>query len=112
MRSTPGPVIWISPRFPQERGRIVLGRRIAMNPENASEAWVWNLAYDPAELSGISAEDFRRRAFGRREELAEGEKPLPVYKLKTNASPFRLLEPSRAAGRQGGRLRARHRRGA
>jgi exodeoxyribonuclease I len=97
-----GPVIWISPRFPQERGRIVLGRRIAMNPENASEAWVWNLAYDPAELSGISAEDFRRRAFGRREELAEGEKPLPVYKLKTNASPFvcsslRVLPADKAA---------------
>ena len=96
-----GPVLWISPAFGQQRGFMKLVAFLAMSPHNRNEALVWDLAYDPEPLLALSKEEWSRRLFARKEDLAEGEERLPIARMSINACPFvcadlRVLSDERA----------------
>jgi len=63
---------------------------------------VWDLAHDPQELAGLSAETLRQRLFTRSAELPEGVTRLPVKSIHANKSPIvignlKTLSPETAA---------------
>jgi exodeoxyribonuclease I len=58
------------------------------HPTNRNEVIVWDLAHDPAELSGLDAETVRRRLYTRADELPEGETRLPIKTIHINKSPI------------------------
>lgn len=93
-----GPVVWVSPKFGVVRGctRIVM-----LVGQIGNDALVWDLMADPTELREIDREALHRRLFASPKNLPEGERPLPLWKLKVNASPFvcgslAVLRPERA----------------
>ena len=49
---------------------------------------MWDLAHDPAELSGLDADTVRRRLYTRADELPEGETRLPIKTIHINKSPI------------------------
>ncbi len=83
-----GPVVWISPKFGQQRGFMRVAAQIPVSGVRGNEALMWDLAIDPSIVMTLSDEDLKSRFFARREELPEGQEPLPIYRLAMNASPF------------------------
>ncbi len=83
-----GPVLWIDPRHGQKRGFARLVLMIGMNAQKGNEAFVWDLSHDPEELKGLSPEEWQQRLFPSREAVAGGIRPLPIYRLAINGSPF------------------------
>lgn len=95
-----GPVVWISPKFGQARGFMRVAARIPVARENANEALMWDLSVDPEVATTLSDEEFQTRLFARREDLGEGEAPLPISRLAMNGSPFvcgnlKVISPER-----------------
>ena len=82
------PCVWIDISAGQQRGFIRVVMPVAVNPANKNEFIVWDLARDPRELLGMNSEDIARRAFGRTQDLHEGEKRLALRALKINTFPF------------------------
>jgi exodeoxyribonuclease-1 len=92
------PCVWIDISAGQQRGFIRVVMPVAVNPANKNEFLVWDLSRDPNELLGMKSEDICRRAFGRTQDLMEGEKRLALRALKINTFPFvcdniRVLTP-------------------
>jgi exodeoxyribonuclease-1 len=90
--------VWIDISAGQQRGFIRVVMPVAVNPANKNEFLVWDLSRDPNELLGMKSEDICRRAFGRTQDLQEGEKRLALRALKINTFPFvcdniRVLTP-------------------
>ena len=97
---TKGPVVWISPKFGQARGFLRIAARIPFPGESGNSALMWDLSVDPLIVTKLSDEEIKSRLFARREDLADGEEPLPVYRLAMNNSPFvcaslKVLSPER-----------------
>jgi exodeoxyribonuclease-1 len=74
---------------------------LGVHPVNKNELIVWDLAMDPAELLTLKAAEIRLRLFGKAEELAEGQKRLPIKTLHINKSPvvissLKTLQPTMA----------------
>ena len=95
-----GPVVWISPKFGQARGFLRIAARIPFPGESGNSALMWDLSVDPLIVTKLSDEEIKSRLFARREDLADGEEPLPVYRLAMNNSPFvcanlKVLSPER-----------------
>lgn len=104
-----GPVLWIESKFGQEHGFMRLVNIIGFNPSKRNEVYVWDCAEDPTSadfnLLSLTREDWDARLFptkAQKEKLkAEGVRPLPVYRLTVNTSPFicgdlRVLRDERA----------------
>jgi exodeoxyribonuclease-1 len=70
------------------RGCLAVMWPLATHPTNKNEVICWDLAADPAELSGISIEDLRLRLFTRQAELPEGVSRLPIKSIHVNKSPM------------------------
>ena len=85
---TKGPVVWISPKFGQARGFLRIAARIPFPGESGNSALMWDLSVDPLIVTKLSDEEIKSRLFARREDLADGEEPLPVYRLAMNNSPL------------------------
>lgn len=60
---------------------------LAWHPRNRNALIVCDLCADPAPLLELSAEDLRRRLYTRRDELAEGELPVPLKQIQVNRCP-------------------------
>ena len=84
----PKPVLHVSGMYGVERGNMAVIWPLAAHPTNANEVIVWDLAHDPAELRGLSADDIRQRMFTRADELPEGMARLPIKTIHINKSPF------------------------
>ncbi|WP_047248997.1 exodeoxyribonuclease I [Chromobacterium subtsugae] len=84
----PKPVLHISGMYGAERGNLAVVWPLAAHPTNANEVIVWDLAHDPAELRGLTAEAMRQRLFSRGEDLPEGVARLPIKTIHINKSPF------------------------
>ncbi len=97
------PFLHVSGMYGAERGGLAMVWPLAPHPTNRNEVIVWDLAHDPAELSGLDAETIRQRMFGRTEALAElGTTRLPIKTLHLNRSPIvignlRTLSAERAS---------------
>lgn len=98
----PQPLVHVSGMFGSERGNVAIVWPLAEHPTNKNEVLVWDLAHDPRELHGLSAEQVRERLFTRKEDLPEGVQRLPLKSIHINKSPFvcnklAVLDDSRAA---------------
>ncbi|VTL97642.1 exonuclease I [Pseudomonas aeruginosa] len=60
---------------------------LAWHPRNRNALIVCDLRADPAPLLELSAEELRRRLYTRRDELAEGELPVPLKQIQVNRCP-------------------------
>jgi exodeoxyribonuclease-1 len=98
----PQPVLHVSGMYGAERGNLAVIWPLAAHPNNANEVIVWDLAYDPSELTTLDAETARQRLYTRADELPEGMARLPVKTIHINKSPFvvgnlKVLSPECAA---------------
>lgn len=82
------PFVHLSGRYPVERGCLAVVWPLGPHPNNRNEVIVWDLAHDPAELTGLDAETVRRRMYTRADELPEGETRLPIKTIHINKSPI------------------------
>lgn len=92
------PVVWVSPRFGVSRGCTGI---VACLYQNGHDCWMWDLSEDPSELRTLTLDELRSRLFPTAADRARGVRPLPIRRLKDNASPFvcsslRVLSSERA----------------
>jgi exodeoxyribonuclease-1 len=85
---SPRPFLHISGMLPVENGCMCIAWPLAQHPTNKNEIIVWNLAYDPRELVGLSADTIRKRMFSKTEDLPEGVSRLPIKSIHLNKSPI------------------------
>lgn len=95
------PFLHVSGMFPAERGCLALMWPLASHPRNRNEVLAWDLAFDPAPLASLTADEARLRLFTRSADLPEGVARLPVKTLQLNKSPMvvgnlRTLRPELA----------------
>jgi exodeoxyribonuclease-1 len=81
------PLVHLSGMYPAERGCLALVWPLAPHPTNKNEVIVWDLAFDPAELSGLDADSARQRLYTRQDDLPDGVQRLPVKTIHLNKSP-------------------------
>jgi len=95
------PFLHISGMFAPERGCVALMWPLAMHPGNKNELLAWDLAFDPAELASLNAEQIRLRLFTKTADLPEGMSRLPIKSVHLNKSPMvmsnlKVLSPAMA----------------
>lgn len=84
---TSGPFVWISPRLTSLRKFTAVVQPIVFH-EKTNQAFVWDLREDPSILLSLSAEEIRERLGSRRSLEEKKLERLPIFRLKTNESPF------------------------
>lgn len=99
--SEPRAFFHVSGMFGVERGCIALVWPLGWHPSNKNELIVWDLAFDPAELAGLSPQTIRERMFTRLADLPEGTSRLPIKTIHINKSPIvisnlKILTPQMA----------------
>ncbi|KGG83554.1 MULTISPECIES: exodeoxyribonuclease I [Comamonas] len=82
------PFLHVTGMISPARGCLGVMWPLATHPTNKNEVICWDLAADPAELSGISIEELRLRLFTRQAELPEGVTRLPIKSIHVNKSPM------------------------
>jgi exodeoxyribonuclease-1 len=87
-RSQWKPFLHLSSMFGSERGFMALVWPLAQHPSNKNEILCWDLAHDPSELFGLSADEIRLRVFTRTADLPEGVSRLPIKSVHINKSPI------------------------
>ncbi|MNO72608.1 Exodeoxyribonuclease I [compost metagenome] len=92
------PLVHISGRFSAARHYLSLVLPLAWHPRNRNALIVCDLRADPAPLLELDAETLRKRLYTRREELAEGELPVPLKLVHVNRcpvlAPLNVLRPA------------------
>lgn len=93
------PVVWVTPKFGISRGCT---RIVACIHASGNDRYMWDLMHDPEILRTLPLEELKLRLFPSRADREAGVEPLPIQRLKTNASPFvctslKVLSPDRAA---------------
>jgi exodeoxyribonuclease-1 len=81
------PVVHISGRFSAARSYLSVVLPLAWHPTNRNALIVCDLFHDPRPLLEQEGETLRQRLYTRREELAEGELPVPLKLLHINKCP-------------------------
>ncbi|WP_137887941.1 exodeoxyribonuclease I [Pseudomonas sp. 2FE] len=95
------PLVHISGRFAAARHYLAVVLPLAWHPRNRNALIVCDLQADPAPLLEQDADSLRRLLYTRREQLAEGELPVPLKLLHVNRCPVLApLSVLRAADRQ------------
>ncbi|QLI80937.1 exodeoxyribonuclease I [Chitinibacter fontanus] len=83
----PRPLVHISGMYGVERGNLALVWPLGMHPTNKNEIIVWDLAYDPQELFGLTPAEIRHRMFSKQSELGDTPR-LPIKTIHANKSPI------------------------
>ncbi|SFD27725.1 Exodeoxyribonuclease I subunit C [Pseudomonas citronellolis] len=81
------PLVHVSGRFSAARSFLSLVLPLAWHPRNRNALIVCDLGLDPAPLLELDAEALRQRLYTRREELGEGELPVPLKLVHVNRCP-------------------------
>lgn len=81
------PVLHVSGRFAGARHYLAPVLPLAWHPRNRNALIVCDLQADPAPLLEDDGETLRQRLYTRREQLAEGELPVPLKLLHINRCP-------------------------
>ena len=81
------PLVHISGRFSAERHYLGVVLPLAWHPRNRNALIVCDLGLDPQGLLDLDAATLRQRLYTRRDELAEGELPVPLKLLHINRCP-------------------------
>ena len=82
------PMVHISGRFSAERNFLAVVLPLAWHPRNRNALIVCDLQADIAPLLELPAEVLAKRLYTRREELAEGELPVPLKQVQINRCPI------------------------
>jgi len=81
------PLVHISGRFSAERHYLGVVLPLAWHPRNRNALIVCDLGLDPQALLELDAQTLRERLYTRRDELAQGELPVPLKLLHINRCP-------------------------
>ncbi|WP_338481130.1 exodeoxyribonuclease I [Pseudomonas trivialis] len=81
------PMVHISGRFSAERHYLGVVLPLTWHPRNRNALIVCDLGLDPQGLIELDAETLRQRLYKRRDELAEGEMPVPLKLVHINRCP-------------------------
>jgi len=81
------PLVHISGRYSASRHYLSVVLPLAWHPSNRNALIVCDLQADPAPLLELDAEVLRQRLYQRRDQLAEGELPVPLKLLHINRCP-------------------------
>lgn len=91
------PMVHISGRFSAARHFVGVVLPLAWHPRNKNALIVCDLHLDPQGLLELDAESLRQRLYTRRDELAEGELPVPLKLIHINkcpvVAPLSVLRP-------------------
>jgi exodeoxyribonuclease-1 len=81
------PMVHVSGRFSAARHYVGVVLPLAWHPRNKNALIVCDLHLDPQGLLDLDADTLRQRLYTRREELAEGELPVPLKLIHINKCP-------------------------
>ncbi|MGJ7514796.1 exodeoxyribonuclease I [Pseudomonas baetica] len=81
------PMVHVSGRFSAARHYIGVVLPLAWHPRNKNALIVCDLHLDPQGLLDLDAETLRQRLYTRRDDLAEGELPVPLKLIHINKCP-------------------------
>ncbi|WP_248918880.1 exodeoxyribonuclease I [Pseudomonas entomophila] len=81
------PLLHVSGRFSAERNYIGVVLPLAWHPRNRNALIVCDLGQDSAPLLKESAQVLRQRLYTRREDMADGELPVPLKLVHINRCP-------------------------
>ena len=81
------PLVHISGRFAADRHYLAVVLPLAWHPRNRNALIVCDLQADPAPLLELDAETLRQRLYTRRDELADGQLPVPLKLVHINKCP-------------------------
>lgn len=81
------PMVHISGRFSAARHYVGVVLPLAWHPRNRNALIVCDLHLDPQGLLDLDAQTLRQRLYTRREDLAEGELPVPLKLIHINRCP-------------------------
>ena len=81
------PLVHISGRFSAARNYVGVVLPLAWHPQNRNALIVCDLHQDPAPLLEENSDTLRQRLYTRREDMAEGELPVPLKLLHINRCP-------------------------
>lgn len=91
------PMVHISGRFSAARSYVGVVLPLAWHPRNKNALIVCDLHLDPQGLFDLDAETLRQRLYTRREDLAEGQLPVPLKLIHINkcpvVAPLSVLRP-------------------
>ena len=91
------PMVHISGRFSAARSYVGVVLPLAWHPRNKNALIVCDLHLDPQGLLDLDAETLRQRLYTRRDELADGELPVPLKLIHINkcpvVAPLSVLRP-------------------
>ena len=91
------PMVHISGRFSAARSFVGVVLPLAWHPRNKNALIVCDLHLDPQGLLDLDAETLRQRLYSRRDDLAEGELPVPLKLIHINkcpvVAPLSVLRP-------------------
>ncbi|WP_447793845.1 exodeoxyribonuclease I [Pseudomonas farris] len=91
------PMVHISGRFSAARNYVGVVLPLAWHPRNRNALIVSDLHLDPQGLLDLDAETLRQRLYTRRDDLAEGELPVPLKLIHINkcpvVAPLSVLRP-------------------
>lgn len=81
------PLVHVSGRFSAARNFLSVVLPLGWHPRNRNALIVCDLGLDPAPLLELDSDALRSRLYARREELAEGELPVPLKLVHVNRCP-------------------------
>ena len=81
------PMVHISGRFSAARNYVGVVLPLAWHPRNKNALIVCDLHLDPQGLLDLDADTLRQRLYTRRDDLAEGELPVPLKLIHINKCP-------------------------
>ncbi|MGY2341014.1 exodeoxyribonuclease I [Pseudomonas sp. SDO5532_S415] len=91
------PMVHVSGRFSAARNYVGVVLPLAWHPRNKNALIVCDLHLDPQGLLDLDAESLRQRLYTRRDDLAEGELPVPLKLIHINkcpvVAPLAVLRP-------------------
>lgn len=81
------PMVHISGRFSAARNYVGVVLPLAWHPRNKNALIVCDLHLDPQGLLDLDADTLRQRLYTRRDDLVEGELPVPLKLIHINKCP-------------------------
>lgn len=91
------PMVHISGRFSAARSYVGVVLPLAWHPRNKNALIVCDLHLDPQGLLDLDADTLRQRLYTRRDDLADGELPVPLKLIHINkcpvVAPLSVLRP-------------------
>ncbi|QXI29915.1 exodeoxyribonuclease I [Pseudomonas vanderleydeniana] len=81
------PMVHISGRFSAARNYLGVVLPLAWHPRNRNALIVCDLHEDPQPLLDLDAESLRQHLYTRREDMAEGQLPVPLKLIHVNRCP-------------------------